>query len=177
MRTDPYAQCPVLETESFVLRLVSNEDAVDLLACYADERARPIFNSDTCTSFFFHTVCEMADCIQLWLDSYAREEFVRFSIIDRRSGHAVGTIEIFGMVGAYKTERGILRLDIASKYEVSPYLDELFSICTKNFFDLFSVRLIVTKAKPETERAVVLKQLGFAVYDFPGREHYWVHSS
>ena len=175
---NPYEDCPVLESENFLLRLVTKEDAADLLACYSDPNARLFFNSDTCTSdFFFNTAIEMNDCIKSWLDCYTGEEFVRFAIVDRRSGRAVGTIEMFGTVGKYQTSRGILRLDIASRYEEAPYLNELFSLCLKEFFDLFAVTRIVTKAIPAAvQRVSALKTLGFAPYDFPEREHYWAVS-
>ncbi len=175
-KKNPYVQCPVLETEHFTLRLVSKDDAGDLLHCYSDIHARPFFNSDTCTSDFFYDTCDqMSGCIKLWLDSYFREEFVRFAIVDKGSGQAVGTVEMFGMVGKYKTPRGILRLDIASRYEKAVYLYELFFACLNDFFDLFAVTQIVTKAIPEAvERVNALKSLGFVPYDFPEREHYWI---
>lgn len=75
------------------------------------------------------------------------------------------------------TSRGILRLDIISKYEETTYLDELFTLCLKDFFDLFAVNQIVTKAIPQAgKRVSILKKLGFVAYDFPGRENYWVCS-
>jgi len=177
-KKNPYVECPVFETENFILRLVTEDDAADLLTCYSDTNARPIFNSDTCTSnFFYDTSDEMSDCIKMWLNSYVRKEFVRFSIIDKCSSHAVGTIEMFGMVGKYKTPRGILRLDIMSKYEDAAYLDELFALFLKDFFDLFAVNQIVTKAIPEAGKRVnILKKLGFVAYDFPEREYYWICS-
>lgn len=177
-KRNPYVECPVFETENFILRLVTEDDAADLLTCYSDTSARPIFNSDTCTSnFFYDTSDEMSDCIKMWLNSYVRKEFVRFSIIDKFSSHAVGTIEMFGMVGKYKTTRGILRLDIMSKYEEAAYLDELFTLCLNDFFDLFAVNQIVTKAIPQAVKRVnILKKLGFVVYDFPEREYYWICS-
>jgi RimJ/RimL family protein N-acetyltransferase len=177
-KKNPYVECPVYDTEHFILRLVTEDDATDLLTCYADTNARPIFNSDTCTSnFFYETFDEICDCVKIWLNSYARKEFVRFSIIDKYSNHAVGTIEMFGMVGKYKTTRGILRLDIASEYEEDGYLNELFSLCLNEFFDLFVVDQIVTKAIPEAvNRVNTLKRLGFVAYDFPEREHYWMSS-
>lgn len=191
-KRNPYVECPVFETENFILRLVTEDDAADLLTCYSDTNARSIFNSDTCTSnFFYDTSDEMSDCIKMWLNSYVRKEFVRFSIIDKCSSHAVGTIEMFGMVGKYKTtqdawravqqsgttSRGILRLDIMSKYEEAVCLDELFTLCLKDFFDLFAVNQIVTKAIPQAGKRVnILKKLGFVVYYFPEREYYWVCS-
>lgn len=158
-----------------MLRLVAEGDAADLLTCYADPMARLYFNSDTCTSnFFFDSVAEMRECIKIWLISYTRQEYVRFSIIDTHSKHAVGTIEMFGMVGKYKTDRGIFRLDIASKYEKATYLNQLYSLGLSNFFDIFAVNLIVTKAIPTAvERVNVLQKLGFTSYDFPGRQNYW----
>lgn len=172
---NPYIKCPVFETESFIVRLVSEEDVVDLLTCYSDTNAWPIFNSDTCTSnFVYNTSKEMRDCVKLWIDSYVKKEYIRFSIIDKHSNKAVGTIEMFGTVGKYKTYRGTLRLDIASKYEEPEYLNELFSLCLKEFFNLFSVNQIVTKAMPEaTNRISILKKSGFTVYDFPERDNYW----
>ena len=177
-KRNPYVECPVFETENFILRLVTEDDAADLLTCYSDTSARPIFNSDTCTSnFFYDTSAEMSDCIKMWLNSYVRKEFVRFSIIDKCSSHAVGSIEMFGMVGKYKTTRGILRLDIMSKYEEAAYLDELFKLCLNDFFDLFAVNQIVTKAIPQAVKRVnILKTLGFVAYDFPEREYYWICS-
>lgn len=191
-KRNPYVECPVFETKNFILRLVTEDDAADLLTCYSDTSARPIFNSDTCTSnFCYDNSDEMSDCIKIWLNSYVRKEFVRFSIIDKCSSHAVGTIEMFGMVGKYKTiqdawravqqsgttSRGILRLDIMSKYEEAVYLDELFTLCVNDFFDLFAVNQIVTKAIPQAvKRVYILQKLGFVAYDFPERECYWVCS-
>ncbi|NLV35589.1 MAG: GNAT family N-acetyltransferase [Clostridiaceae bacterium] len=177
-KRNPYVECPVFETENFILRLVTEDDAADLLTCYSDTSARPIFNSDTCTSnFFYDTSDEMRDCIKMWLNSYVRKEFVRFSIIDKFSSHAVGTIEMFGMVGKSETTRGILRLDIMSKYEEAAYLGELFTLCLNDFFDLFAVNQIVTKAIPQAVKRVnILKKLGFMVYDFPERKYYWICS-
>lgn len=177
-KRNPYVECPVSETENFILRLVTEDDAADLSACYSDTNARPIFNSDTCTSnFFFETSDEMSGCIKMWLNSYVRREFVRFSIIDKCSSHAVGTIEMFGMVGKYETTQGILRLDIMSKYEEAAYLDELFTLCVNDFFDLFAVNQIVTKAIPQAVKRVnILQKLGFVAYDFPEREYYWAYS-
>lgn len=177
-KVNPYEKCPVYETEHFVLRLVAENDAADLLSCYSDADARPIFNSDMCTSnFYYDTASEILSCIKIWIFCYTEKDFIRFSIIDKQSHRAVGTIEMFGMVGKYKTPRGILRLDIASGYEEDAYLTELFSVCLNHFFDVFGVSQIVTKAIPEAvKRVQVLKNLGLIAYDFPEREHYWAFS-
>lgn len=174
---NPYNKCPVYETDNFVLRLVREEDAADLLYCYSDSESRTLFNSDSCTSdFCYNTAEEMKNCITIWLDCYKRQDFVRFSIVEKQENKAVGTIEIFGFVGNYKTKRGILRLDIASAYERTSSLAELFGKCLEEFYDLFRINEIVTKAVPHAfVRKSVLEQLGFIPYEFPGREHYLVH--
>lgn len=174
---NPYIQCPEFETDDFILRLVKEEDSSDLLNCYSDQESRKLFNSDTCTSnFFYNTLAEMKECIHIWLSSYYSEDFVRFSIIDKHAKSAVGTIEIFGFVGKYKVKRGILRLDIASSYEDPASISALMSLCIKEFYDLFQITEIVTKAAPDAViRIQVLKDLGFLPYTFPERKYYWVH--
>ena len=176
-KNNPYIECPIFESGHFALRLVTEDDSLDLLMCYSDPEARKIFNSDTCTSdCCYNTIEEMHDCIKGWVNAYVQKEFVRFAIIDKSINRAVGTIEMFGMVGKYKTPRGILRLDIASMYEAEGYLYELFSLCIKEFLALFAVNQVVTKAIPEAaNRIVTLGALGFEAYDFPGREHYWIY--
>lgn len=174
-KENPYFICPDFQTENFLLRLVTEEDAVDLLSCYSDKKAQVLFNSDCCTSDFCYTTRnEMQGCIRMWLDSYIRGDFVRFAIVDVHTEKAVGTIEMFGYVGTYKVTRGILRLDLASAYEKESVLKELISLCGKEFFRIFGVNEMVTKAAPwAAERISAVKALGFTPYDFTGREYYW----
>ena len=40
----PYEQCLVITGNAFELRLVSMGDAADLLRCYSDPKAQPLFN-------------------------------------------------------------------------------------------------------------------------------------
>ena len=69
----PYEQCPVITGHAFELRLVSMEDAADLLGCYSDPKARQLFNSDNCTNTFeYSTLDEMKQAIVFWLEEYAR---------------------------------------------------------------------------------------------------------
>lgn len=175
-RPGPYDVCPTYESEHFLLRLVSLEDATDLLKCYQDPKARMLFNADTCnTDFCFETLEELRNYIAGWLKAYENEEFVRFSIVDKSIGKAVGTIEIFGMVGAYHSPLGILRLDICSEYEQVLYLEELFTLCVKEFFPLFGMDRIMHKAVPAAAgRISVLQKLGFEPCELPGRAHSWI---
>jgi len=171
----PYKECPVFETEHFILRLVRPEDAEDLLACYADPKAQAFFNADRCTSdFCFTTAAEMEPCIAAWIRAYENEEFIRFAIVAKSLGKAVGTIEMFGMVGAYKSPMGVLRLDICSEYERPPFLGELLTLCLREFFPLFGVDQITHKAIPSAvHRIEALSKLGFAPLELPGRAHSW----
>ncbi len=172
---NPYVKCPVLETEHFTLRLVEMDNANDLLECYSDPKAQEIFNADKCTSDFrYQTLDEMRECVRFWLTEYNKQAFVRFAIMNKASNKAVGTIEMFGMVGQYNTQRGVLRLDISSDYEEKACLHELFSLCVEEFFSLFAVGQIVTKAAPIADKRIkILSELGFTAYDYPEREHYW----
>ena len=53
--SNPYKDCPMYETQNFIFRLVSEEDAEDLLACYSDPKAQGLFNIDN-----FPTDCSLA---------------------------------------------------------------------------------------------------------------------
>ncbi len=173
-----YEICPTFETESFILRLVSEEDAEDLLKCYSDSKAQKFFNSDRCTGdFCIYTIEDMLQCIKAWLYAYSQQDFIRFSIIDKSLSKAIGTVEMFGYVGKYKIKTGILRVDVCSEYENVDYLNEIFSICNENFFDLFEVDTIATKAIPQAvERRNTLIEIGFCEGKVYEGEHYYLRS-
>ena len=82
-----YDKCPVYSSDHFLLRLVEEGDAEDLLRCYSDASAVRLMNADNCTSdFHYETLDEMNDCIQGWLGAYRTSvSFIRFSIIDTQN--------------------------------------------------------------------------------------------
>ena len=175
---NPYKTCPTYETKNFTLRLVSEDDAHNLLVCYSDPRAGELFNTDNFPhDSRFNTTEEMREYIKFWLMEYSQEAYIRFAIVDKSINKAVGTIEMFGMIGRYKTEIGILRLDIASKYEEKAFLKELLDICVQNFYNLFEVDTIATKAiNQASDRIDVLKSIGFQAKDFNGRSQYYLRT-
>ena len=176
MMENPYEKCPAFETAHFLLRLVRLEDTEDLLKCYSDPKAQALFNADHCTSdFCYKTADELSACIELWLKAYEKHEFIRWAIVDKALGKAVGTIEMFGRVGVYQSPLGVLRLDICSEYEHTEFLDELMTLCVQEFFPLFDVDQILHKAVPAAvDRIQVLKKLGFQPQELPDRPHAWV---
>jgi len=175
---NPYKLCPSFETKSFVLRLVSNEDAEGLLHCYSDPKAQLFLNCDKCSGdFCIYRIEDMLSCIKAWLWAYSEQEFIRFSIVDKSLSKAIGTVEMFGYVGKYKNKTGILRVDVSSEYERERYLTEIFSVCTENFFDLFEVETMATKAIPQAiERRKALDKLHFREGQVLEREHYFLRS-
>ncbi|MDF2686867.1 MAG: hypothetical protein K0S55_2050 [Clostridia bacterium] len=156
-KVNPYVECPIYETESFIFRLVEENDAKDLFECYSDIEAVKFMNSDTCiNNFYYTTMQEMRNCIRFWLDCYASGGFVRLCIIDKKEIKSVGTIEIFG--GEY----GVLRIDILPVYEKEKYINEILDLSIKNFYDAFDIKNIVIKAIPSaTERLSALKNFHF----------------
>jgi RimJ/RimL family protein N-acetyltransferase len=173
---NPYAQCPVFETSSFMIRLIALEDAQDLLRCYSDAQAQKIFNCDHCTGDFrMSTVDAMTACIKAWLLAYQEGQYIRFAIVDKRADQAIGTIEIFG------GDTGVLRVDVPSGYENETCLKELFDLSIERFHDMFPVVDIITKAVPEAAaRRSALMKCGFEPYRQPSgrpRENYYVHTA
>jgi hypothetical protein len=175
---NPYKTCPIYETDNFTIRLVSEDDSEDLLKCYSDRKAQKYFNSDKCTGdFCMYAIEDMINCIKAWLYAYSQQEFIRFSIIDKSHSTAIGTIEMFGSVGKYDNTAGILRVDVSSEYETVPRLSEIFCVCNDNFFDLFEVDIIATKAIPQAfERRNALLNNEFCEGKADEGEHYFIKS-
>jgi RimJ/RimL family protein N-acetyltransferase len=170
---DPYDICPTYESQSFLLRLVSPDDAKDLLRCYSNSESQRFFNDDNCDFGYGNvdSLEKMQYNIKLWLDSYHTKNFIRFSIIDKSTDNAVGTVEMFG------GKHGILRIDIMPEHECESRLSEFFETADR-FFNDFNCDCIVSKAIPEAkERIKALKKCGYAPYpqsDTWSREHYYM---
>ncbi|MEK4040708.1 hypothetical protein NYE44_16595 [Paenibacillus sp. FSL L8-0493] len=166
MSFNPYQVCPVFESERFVYRLVQELDAADLLECYSDADSIPLFNSDNCNNDFnFQTIEEMNRCIRFWLDEYEGHGYIRFSIVEKNSGKAVGTIEFFarneGVEGVGVV--GVLRIDLISRLENEGNLNEILSLIEREFYDCFGVDAMITKAIPSAEKRVIaLLNSGYA---------------
>lgn len=162
-RLDPYDVCPTYESRRFLLRLVSLDDAKDLLKCYSNSEAQRFFNDDSC-DFGYGNI----DTLE---NSYYNKNFIRFSIIDKSTDNAVGTVEMF------RGEHGVLRIDIMPEYECKNHLSEFFEIAD-HFFNDFNCDRIVSKAIPEaTERIKALTKCGYTPYpqsDTWSREHYYI---
>ncbi len=167
---DIYAACPTVQTEHFILRLVREEDAAALFACYHDKAAIARMNDDNCDfGFYADTPEDMAATVDYWLQHYRWRSFVRFAIVNRDTGEAVGTIEGFG------GEAGVLRLDIASGYEQADLLAELLAFAAEHFREYFDNQALVTKAVPAAqERRAALERCGWThVGDYRGYRHYY----
>lgn len=163
--SDVYTVCPRFENERFLLRFPEQSDCADLLRVYADEKAVPFFNSDNCHGDDFHytTPARMAQAIGFWLDSYARRDFVRWTIVVKQTGEAVGTIELFRRQSADAFHNcGILRLDLRSDYERMETIEDILSLIVPPAYALFSCDKIATKAvAPAAARICALENVGF----------------
>ncbi len=174
-KPNPYDVCPTYESKNFFLRLVSSDDAEDLLECYKSPTISVQANSENCNfGYGSQTPQDMRDCILQWLEAYKNRWFVRFSIIDRHRNKAVGTIEIFC---DDRNGYSVLRVDISEDYETEEHLNELFNTAGAFFYD-FGCKKIVTKAIPEaTARISALVHNGYTPYpanDAWEREDYYI---
>ena len=94
-------------------------------------------------------------------------------MIDKATGKAIGTIELFDKVEA---RRGMaLYIDFAAPYETRKYLSELRTLADNAFFALFGKRYILIKAVPTAvERLAALRATGYEPFEWEGREHYYM---
>ena len=162
---DVYEYCPKFENDKFLLRLISHEDTDDLLKVYSDPAAVPFFNSDNChgDDFYYKTLERMKQAVDFWIFSYNEKYFVRWTVIDKETREAVGTIELFHReADEHFYECGLLRLDLRSDYEKAAWIKNIISLIKDVTYDLFYCKIIATKAVPEaTERLKALCELGF----------------
>lgn len=147
------------------MRMVCQEDKMDLLKVYSDKRAVPFFNSDNCggDDFYYTTESRMEQAIDYWLFEYNREGFVRWTIVSKATDEAIGTIELFHRdADDYFTNCGLLRLDIRSDYEITSEIIKILRLIMEPAYGLFHCDKIATKALPSAaERIAALKNLGF----------------
>lgn len=163
---DPYEKCPVFENENYCLRLIDPSDTPDLFLVYSDERAVPYFNSDNCNGDDFHytTPERMQGAVDFWQQAYREKWFIRWTIIDKHTHHAIGTIELFNrQADDYFNNCGLLRLDLISNREQKDIIYDILSLIVPQTCELFHCQMIATKVKPfATERRAAVEQLGFA---------------
>lgn len=176
-----YAHCPSYETKSFLVRLVQPGDAAGLLCCYADPEARRFFNSDNCDyGFAYDTLPEMQACIAQWLQEYQNHCFVRFAVVEKQLQTAIGTVEMFHKddLDTKGQRYGILRIDLAAKWEKREQVSELLALANREFFSAFGVTHILTKAVLEAqERTAALRKNRFLPVkgkDILSYGDYWV---
>lgn len=164
-----YEYCPSFESDKFLLRLISSADTADLLKVYSDPLAVPFFNGDNCNGddFCYKTLERMKQAVDFWSFSYKERYFVRWTIIDKATMEAVGTIELFHReADEYFYECGLLRLDLRSDYETADFIVNIISLIQEATYDLFYCNIIATKAVPQaTERLKALRELGFVAAD------------
>lgn len=160
-----YEVCPILENETFLLRLINETDAADLLEVYSDKNALPFFNSDNChgDNFYCTTNEQMLESIKYWKLEYDRKGFVRFAIVHKRNDKVIGTLELFNRSSEdYFNNCGILRLDVGSTYEKQEILSNILSLIVEPAYELFDCKMIATKAPIyAVERIEALKISGF----------------
>lgn len=64
-----YKKCPEVQNESFLLRLVTQEDCEELLKVYSDGKAAALFNSDNCNGddFYYTSLERMREALSFWI--------------------------------------------------------------------------------------------------------------
>lgn len=166
-----YKTFPTLENDKYILRPVLDADLDNLLKVYSDVKAVPLFNSDNChgDNFYYTTKARMKKALDFWKQAYDNGWFVRFGIVDKKSGEAIGTIEEFHREEKdYFTNCGLLRLDLRSDYEKATEIYSILSLITVPSFDLFGCDIVATKAIPSAvERIKALTDTGFTLSHEP----------
>lgn len=160
-----YEKCPKYINKLITLRQTNLDDVQELLGCYSDEKAVPFFNSDNCHGDDFHytTIERMRQAIDFWKFSYKSKYFVRWTVILNGTSEKIGSIEMFHRIADDEFNHyGILRIDLQSKFETQPIIDDILETVNDNFYKIFNVEAILTKAiSNSTERIASLVKKGY----------------
>lgn len=161
-----YENCPVLESENFLIRLTNSEDCDALLKVYSDKNALPFFNSDNCDgdNFYYPTKERMTEAIDFWKASYENGWFARLSILDKTISDIIGTIELCLRVSEDEfNHMGILRVDVRSDYEKEDILYEIIELITPHMPEMLGCTGILTKVPDYAiERMKAVQKAGFS---------------
>ena len=162
-----YKHAVQFENQRFLLRFMSKEDADDLLAVYSDKNALPFFNSDNChgDNFYYPTRERMAQAIDFWMFSYENGWFVRWSVVDKTIGKAVGTVELFTRSSDDGLSGAVLRLDLRSDYEKRGIIENLLTLLLPRVPEYFTSPVITKAPIYAVERIAALQALGFVPSD------------
>lgn len=176
-----YQDFPLLENQRFLLRQVGEKDAQELVEVYGDKNALPFFNSDNCNgdNFYYPTRERMAEAIRFWLRGYEKGWFVRWAVVEKGTGRAIGTAELCrrdsqeGFGGC-----GILRLDVKNSCERAETLLHLLRLTLPCAFERMGCGEVATKAPLyAVERREALAKAGFVEDARPligeGGRSYW----
>ena len=158
----------IIHNKSSSYRIAVNERAVKEIE-KSFERGEFIPNTitinipDTETDFYYDTKEKMDKAVDFWLYSYGQKYFVRWAVIDKTAGKAVGTIEMFRRpAGADFGDVGLIRLDVASAYEKAEPLREILSLIIPPAFGMFDCDEIISKVPIyAVERAEAFAGYGF----------------
>ncbi len=154
-KVNPFDECPVYETEHFIFSHVHEKDAEDLLVCYCDPVTLSHMNNDNCNGEFrCASIDVMKNAIRLWRMEYERRTFLRWSVISKENGKAIGTIEIAPLPwGKWffgeETPIGILRVDLLSSYEQEANYAEIIRLMASKLANDFEVNQVIMKAPPD----------------------------
>jgi RimJ/RimL family protein N-acetyltransferase len=181
-KINPFEECPIYKTKSFTYRLVNDNDAEDLFVCYSDPVTLNHMNNDNCNGEFRCASLDiMKEAIHRWQKDYERKTFLRWSIISKDTGKAVGTIEIaplpwgkwfFGK----EPPIGILRIDLLSNYEQECFFTEITYLMASELANDFEVNQVIMKAppdEPEKIKALIKNQFHpYILTNFPYKHYY-----
>ena len=160
-----YEICPILENDRYLLKPASVSDTEDLLEVYGDKNALPFFNSDNCNgdNFYYPDKQRMRQAIEFWIRSYEQKWFVRWTVIDKEKGKAIGSIELFHREAEDDLNHvGLLRLDLGSAFEKADIIYNIMQIIVPPAYEMFECEEIITKVPVyAVERMEAAEKFGF----------------
>ncbi|WP_139487911.1 GNAT family N-acetyltransferase [Brevibacillus dissolubilis] len=149
---------PTLETERFILREMTAEDAADLYSYYNDPELTKFLD------WFGPSSVEHAEeLIAYWRQQFEEDTFMRFGIASKEDNKIIGTIPINPVRGPFRW-----RLPIVLGYELSRehwnkgIMTEALQAVIPYVFETLNNHRIIAEVVPDNHSSLrVLEKLGF----------------
>ncbi len=154
-KKDIYEEWRSYQNELILLRPIVQSDAEALFQTYSDKKSWEFFN---CDNFLFPCYLEkmehMEETVSYYMKAYSIHEFIRWTIVHKKDGKIIGTIENFhrdvrnerGDHTNALTDTALLRIDLKSEYETEEVISSILDLVEDTAYEDFHCSFLATKA-------------------------------
>jgi ribosomal-protein-alanine N-acetyltransferase len=147
-------QFPILETERFVLRQLTQNDSIEIFQYFSLDEVTKFYDLES-----FTNIEQAEELIQKWNQRFVRSQAIRWGITLKSENRVIGTCGFHGwMKNHYKAEIGY---ELTPKYWRQGFMTEVIEKIIEYGFNYLGLNRIEAFVEPEnTGSRKVLEKIG-----------------